>query len=120
MNLEIRSFADAGDQSKERIILKAMTDIDVGGYAILRSGVSTSGTNPTSGRKITYWFPDLEVKANDLIVLYTKKGSRSSKPMENGRTVYFFYWGRDESLWDSKLFGAALLEVADWQFEVPN
>ena len=120
MNLEIRSFADAGDASKERIILKALTDIDVGEYAILRSAVSSSGREPTSGRKIAYWFPDEKVKASDLVVLYTKKGSRRAKPMGGGRTVYFFYWGRDEVLWHDNQFGAVLLEVGDWQFEVPS
>jgi hypothetical protein len=119
MNLEIRSFSGVGDLSNERIILKALTDIDVGDYALFRSGLGSSGHQPTSGRKIAYWFPDEDVKANDLVVLYTKKGSRSSKPMDGGRTAYFFYWGRDEALWNDKQFGAVLLEVAAWQFEVP-
>jgi hypothetical protein len=120
MNLEIRSFADVGDLLNERIVLKALTDLDVGGYAVFRSGVGTNGRTPTSGRKTAYWFPDEEVKANDLVVLYTKRGSRSAKPMEGGRTAYFFYWGKDEVLWNDDKFGAVLLEVSAWQFEVPG
>jgi hypothetical protein len=120
MNLEIKSFADAGNLSKERIILRALTDVDVGEYAVFRSGVGSSGRAPTSGRKIAYWFPDEKLKANDLVVLYTKKGSRSAKPLEGGRTAYFFYWGKDESLWDDNQFGVVLLEVEDWQFKVPT
>ena len=120
MNLEIQSFADAGTLSKERIILKAITNIDVGEYAVLRSGVGATGDGPTSGRKIAYWFPDEKVKANDLVILYTKAGSRSTKKMDGGRAAYFFYWGKDEPLWGSKQFGAVLLELADWQFEVPG
>lgn len=119
MNLEIRSFADAGDLSKERIILKALTDLDVGEFAVFRSGVAASG-QPTSGRKFAYWFPDEKVKANDLVVLYTKKGSRSSKRMDGGRTAYFFYCGRDEALWSKSDFGAVLIEVLDWEFKVPG
>jgi len=119
MNLEIRSFADAGQIAKERIVLKATTDLDVGEFAIFRSGVGTED-QPTAGRKMAYWFPDQRVKANDLVVLYTKKGTRSSKPMDDGgRTVYFFYWGREEALWSDKQYGAVVLEVLEWEFKVP-
>lgn len=120
MNLEITSFAGAGDLLRERIVLKARRDLDVGDYAVLRSAVGSGEGTPTSGRKIAYWFPNEDVRANDLVVLYTKKGSRGSKPIEGGHTAYFFYWGRDEALWDDHNFGAALLEVRDWQFEVPR
>jgi hypothetical protein len=118
MNLEIRSFADAGDPSKERLILKATADLDVGEFAVFRSGVGTGGSLPTSGRKLAYWFPDENVKANDLIILYTKKGSRSSKQLDGGNTAYFFYWGREGALWGDAEFGAVLLEILDWKFRV--
>jgi hypothetical protein len=118
MNLEIRSFADAGDLSNERIIFKALTDLDVGDYAVFRSAVGANGNLPISGRKMAYWFPDTKVKANDLVVLYTKTGSVSSKPLDLSRTAYFFYWGRSEALWGDKQFGAVLLEIAGWEFKV--
>jgi hypothetical protein len=120
MNLEIRSFVNAGDLSKERIILKALADLDVGDYAVFRSGVGAGRREPTSGRKIAYWFPDEKVQVNDLVVLYTKKGTSRTKPIEGGRTAYFFYWGRDEVLWNDNQFGAVLVEVAAWQFMVPG
>lgn len=118
MNLEFRSFADSGNPSKERIVLKALKDLDVGEFAVLRSGVGNDGESPTAGRKIAYWFPDKKVKANDLIVLYTKKGSQSSKVLQNGHTAHFFYWGRDEALWGDKQFGAVVSEIWDWDFRV--
>jgi len=40
MNLEIRSFADAGNFDKERIVLKALRDVDVGEFVVFGSGVS--------------------------------------------------------------------------------
>ena len=120
MNLEIESFADAGNLSKERIVLRAKTDLDVGEYALLRSGVGPDDAVPLSGRKIAFWFPDEMLKANDLVILYSKKGTTGSKKLEGGRTAYFFYWGRDSVLWADRLYGAVLLEVATWQFKVPD
>jgi hypothetical protein len=120
MNLEIRSFADVGDLSKERVILKALTDLDVGEYALFRSGIGSNDRLPTSGRKTAYWFPDQGLKANDLAVIYTKKGSRRTKSLEGGRTAYFFYWGKEQTLWDDNQFGVVLLKVEDWQFKVPS
>jgi hypothetical protein len=119
MNLEITSFADAGVYEGERIVLRARTDLDVGEFVVFRSGVGLSG-GPTSGRKWAYWFPDQKVHTNDLVVLYTKKGSRRSKSLPDGSTVYFFYWGRDEAFWGDSNFGAVVLEVLDWKFKVPG
>ncbi|HEY6448983.1 MAG TPA: hypothetical protein VIY53_21190 [Acidobacteriaceae bacterium] len=119
MKMEMRSFADPGDISRERIILKALSDLDVGDYAVLKSGVAARGRSPSAGRKSAYWFPDRDIKAGDVVVLYTKKGSSGSKPIDEGQTAYFFYWGRDEPLWTDDRSGAVLLEVAGWQFRRP-
>jgi hypothetical protein len=118
MNLEITSFADAGQPQKERIVLKALINLNVGEYAVFRSGVSDG--DPTAGWKSAYWFPDADVKANDLVILYTKKGSQSTKSLGNGRTAHFFYWGRDEVLWGNNRFGAVVLWIANWMFRIPG
>jgi hypothetical protein len=118
MKLEISSFADVGQLQKERIVLKASSDIDVGDYAIFRSW-TRDGAKPTSGRKTAYWFPDGEVRAGDLVVLYTKKGQSSTKALDSGHTAHFFYWGLDSTLWDEGGHGACVLRVSEWKFRVP-
>lgn len=119
MKLEIKSIADGGDPLKERIILRALADLDVGQFAVFKSGVGSSGKEPTSGRKAAYWFPDGWIKAGDRVVLYTKKGSRSTKQMDDGYTAHFFYWGREDAMWGDRKSGAVLLGISDWQFELP-
>ena len=117
MNLVIKSFTDAGDTRKERLILKAKANLDIGAYAVLYSGAANDG-NPTSGGKLAYWFPDAEIKAGDLVVLYTKSGERSTKPFKVGSgMVHFFYWGQDKAMWGDNGVGAVVLSVEEWQWK---
>lgn len=118
MRLEIRSFADAGNLEKERLILRVSSDTDIGEYAVLRSGTGSSGS-PTSGRKMAYWFPDVNVNAGDIVVLYSKKGTRSEKPLTEGRTAHFFYWGSSTPLWVPGRCAVVLL-VSDWEYKLPT
>ena len=118
MKLKIKSIADAGTLANERVVIRALADVDIGDYLVLRSGVSVNGRQATSGRKAAYWFPDIEVKSNDLIILYTKEGANSKKQIDGGRTAYFFYWGRGEAFWGTDRFGAVLLQAVGWEFEL--
>jgi hypothetical protein len=116
MMLEISSFANPGVIENERLVIKVLSDLDIGSYAVLSSAVSDEKA-PTSGRKAAYWFPDQAVKSGDLIVLYTKSGKNSKKDISNGHTAHFFYWGYKEPMWGS-LRTAVILRVAEWTHRV--
>jgi len=116
MNLEIQSFAESGDKAKERLVLKATADIDVGAYAVFFT-LTKNGENPTSGSKKAFWFPDGKVKSGDLVVLYTKSGTTSTKELTEGRTVHFFYWGLGDSIWNTPKSGAVVLMVNNWKWK---
>lgn len=62
-----------------------------------------------SGKKDAYWFPDKTVKEGDLIVLYTKTGKSSSKPLTDGRTSYFYYWHLKEAVWQEEKNNLAVI-----------
>jgi hypothetical protein len=119
MNLKISSFADAGNFSKERVILKVESDSDVGDYVLLCTALS-SDRKATSGKKLAYWFPDGPVNKNDLVVLYTKKGTSSTKALESGKTVHFFYWGEDHSIWGGNGNAAVLMSADAWIMKSPS
>ena len=74
MQLELKSFADAGVLDKERLIIRVLADVNIGSYVVLRSKKNDNGM-PISGTKDAYWFPDVKVSRGDLIVLYTKRKS---------------------------------------------
>lgn len=116
MMLEISSFADPGVHEKERLILKALSDVDIGKYGVFRSAVSED--EPISGTKAAYWFPDKRIKAGDLVILYTKQGKSSKKEISGGHTAYFYYWHRKESLWGTGQKAAVLFRIAEWTFQI--
>lgn len=119
MNVNIKSFPDAGDAAKERIVLNVTTDGDIGKYLLFCTTKLGDGS-PTAGRKQMYWFPDKPIKAGDLVVLYTKKGTRSEKKQDSGATVHFFYWGLEGSLWGDGKNVAVLMHSAEWSTAAPK
>ncbi|MGO9121037.1 MAG: hypothetical protein ACLQPD_25925 [Desulfomonilaceae bacterium] len=112
MKLRIQKIADRGNLEKERIVLRAVADTDVGVFAIFQ--VNTDRGNITSDVKDAFWFPDQRVSAGDMVVMYTKQGRDKPKFDESGRKIHFFYWGKDQPRWN-KNFVPVLLSIADWE-----
>lgn len=99
MSLRISSLSNAGEMPRERLILRAHSDVDVGKYAVFCGWLGDDGSPLSGDLHAAYWFEDFSVKSGDLVVLYTKAGSRSEKANESGRTSHFLYWGRSAPLW---------------------
>ncbi len=122
MALQIEDLREPGDLSRERIVLRAGSDTDIGRYLVLsaraRDDIILAGRVPNC-----FWFPDRQVRAGDLIILYSKAGSRSVKENNSGTYSYFFYWGLDEALWHDADLSPVLMRVAVWRSlaeEEPN
>jgi hypothetical protein len=92
MKLEIQTIANPGNVAKERIILRATVDMELGFYMILRSSASPDGLGATDGDQRAYWFPNQKLKKDDVVVLYSKTGANSVKKATNANTIYFYYW----------------------------
>jgi len=113
MNFKILRITDAGTLERERVVLKAMSEIDIGDYLLAQTGKS-EGTGVTNKIHNTYWFPDKEVEAGDLVVLYTKTGKRTVKENDNNKS-HFFYWGKTSPVWDATDKTAVLMEISSWE-----
>jgi hypothetical protein len=116
MNVKLVSFADAGNIQKERVVFRATEDTDIGNYMVLCSQSDELGT-ASSGANTAYWFPDVAVKKEDLIVLYTKSGTDRKKDVTGGHTAYFYYWGSPEPIWNTTTATLVLLETNDYTVE---
>jgi hypothetical protein len=116
MNLELKGIENAGEFDRERIVLRAKVDTDIGNYAVFMGKGASDDKKFLSGHvPSAYWFSNKVVKAGDFVVLYTKSGTISSKTNDAGRTSYFYYWGWKQSKWD-KNTPAALVETSEWSF----
>jgi hypothetical protein len=120
IKVTIKSINSVGDLERERIVLKALDDCDVGLYAIFATKRGAS-TKTVQAGKIPYcfWLPDKAVKKNDLIIVYTKKGKASVKQNPSGATSHFLYWGEDHPIWANERT-AVLCEVGTNWLEYPE
>jgi hypothetical protein len=118
MNLTIFSFADAGNIQKERIVLVAKEDLEVGEFAVFISRTSEEGLASSDGQQ-AFWFPDGKVRANDLVVIYTKGGADSTKLLSSNRTAHFFYWDLDAPVWAGNKNTAVVIHIDKWAHRNP-
>jgi hypothetical protein len=122
MIVKVTDIASSGNLEKERVIIKATAAGDIGRILLLRVKAAKDDGAPLSGDiPDAFWFPDHKIDAGDLVVLYTKKGNRSSKPVEGGATTHFFYWGKASPIWDESGYRLALVSSNGWTaFENSN
>jgi len=113
MKLKIVKIIDRGIAGKERLWMKAIQDTEMD-YYIVFDTTYISQDSISTAQQNTYWFEGKKVKSGDSIVLYTKKGTPSSKGHEDGTTTHFFYWGLDKPIWKNKGGCAVLFEVSGW------
>ncbi len=113
MNIELKYIKDRGNKVKERIVLKAKTDLDIGYYMVFltkKTGEESFSSDPEK----VFWFPDKEVKEGDLIVLYTKPGEKSIKENKSGNSTHFYYWALDTPAFGDKKKVAVIIEAKGW------
>ncbi len=113
MKIEISSFKDLGDKEKERVILYVKEDTELGDF-ILSTSVSNPNNTISSSITNIYWLPNQKVKAGDLVIVYTKKGTKKKIDNEDGSSSYFYYWGITNTLQSIKDVTAVLFET-QWQ-----
>lgn len=113
MNLTISSIADRGDAQKERLVLRAIVDLDVGEYAIFRTMIHDGQATASVDR--VFWFPTKLVRAGDLVVLYSKTGEDKDRAQKGGGTVHFFYWQKERPQWAQRGLGPVLVHTPNWE-----
>lgn len=118
MKADIRNVADAGDLERERLVLRINAKLDIGDFMLVCTGFFEDEV--TTDVKSSFWFPYSDVKAGDLVVLYTKSGKAHEKAIGQGRTAHFYYWGRKKPLWEADNVAPVLLYAPEWVSRAPH
>ena len=113
MTIEIKYAKDAGNIEKERLVLKATSDDEIGNYVLFDTTYLEDGRVSNEMRH-SLWFPDREVKENDLIVVYTKAGKDSKLENKNGTSSHFFYMGLGNSIWNKNGDCSVIMKISSW------
>jgi hypothetical protein len=117
MKLEIRSVKSHGDLANERIMLKAISDVNIGAYMISDTTYQSDHAISNKLRHI-FWIPDKDVEEDDLIVIYTKSGTdKRVRNSNSGKSTHFFYWGLEGPIWNKGGDTAVLFFLNDWSFK---
>lgn len=96
MDLVVDYIRDAGNLDKERIVFKAEHNTQLGQFLIAETYVMGDSRFSSKIQNL-FWFPDMELKIGDRVILYTKSGERNESSNEDGTKNYFFYWNLEES-----------------------
>jgi len=118
MTLKIRAVREKGVLDKERIVLTADANEDIGQYVLFST--NSTGDNGVSSRvRRTLWLPDYQVEAGDLVVIYTKSSAQEVKEKQNedGTKTIFIYWGKTEPVWNLGDDAAVLVKMEDWDWK---
>ena len=118
MRVRIEFVVDKGDLDNERLVLRVLRDADIGDYMLIRTGFE--GGQVTTEVSNTFWFPNNTVNRGDFVVVYSKSGKSTTKPMSDGCTMYFFYWEQTSPLWNDERFAPVLLYAPQWVGKAPQ
>lgn len=109
-DLEIEKLYKAAGED-ERVVLKALADCNLGEYILTDSTFGADGGSSNLFRHV-FEFPTYDVKKDEWVVLYTKKGTQHKSA--NGKT-HFFYWNSKHNVWNDDQDTVTLIKVSEWQ-----
>jgi hypothetical protein len=115
MKVKILSVKDVGIVNEERIILEVTEECNIGKYLIAITHYVSGDNSISVVQKGSYFFPNLQVKKGDWVVLYTKNGTESEKKNSDGTTSYFYFWGLSAENLTKENDCFVLIEVNTWK-----
>jgi hypothetical protein len=118
MTLKISGVREKGVLDKERLVLTADSNEDIGQYVLFNT-TSTVDNEVSNRVRRTLWLPDYQVEAGDLVVIYTKRSVQAVKEKKNddGTKTVFIYWGKSEPVWNLGNDAAVLVKMEDWDWK---
>ncbi len=113
MKVSVRSIHGHGKANEEYVILDVKQDCNAHHYIL--ADTTYTGENTISNKyRHVHRFAKADLKAGDIIVLYTRVGKSTSEKKGNGSTIYYRYWNLKTAVWNDDGDGAILFQINDW------
>lgn len=103
-----------GDARNERVIFTVKAAGLLSSLVLLDSEYFDD-SSIAAGQRSAFWFGPDRVDAGDRVIVYTREGTESVRPRDDGRRNHFFYRGLKGSLYASKEACVVLAEIGEWQ-----
>lgn len=103
MSLTLHSVVNGPTPNEEWAWLLATAETTLKGYALVDRTFDTAGVVTNEFRHI-FIFPDLKVKKDDWVRLYTGPGKYSKDPIKDKPNIHIhnLYWGSDICVYNDK------------------
>lgn len=113
MEIVLKSIGDKGDLNNERMGFNVLTTCELKYFLVVRTKKTNNGFQNTGTDY--FWFLPQQVKANDKVVLYSKKGQNSVNENSDGSRTFFFYWGLSLPIFINEDDIVVLANVKNWK-----
>ncbi len=114
MKLKISSIHGHGDASKEYVVLDVNEDC-IASYYIIADTTYTSPGYISNKHRHVHRFVRADLKAGDVVILYTRVGSDEVKKHPDGSATHYRFWNLKTPVWNDDGDGAILFEINDWK-----
>lgn len=117
-SFELLGIRDAGDITKERVLMRALEPVSLQNYLATNSKTTTDGKLEILNDKV-FWFPIVSVNAGEYIRLYTREGSYQKTEGRYGEALavyHNFYWNQSNSIWGegTKSNSFTIFKISSW------
>lgn len=113
MKLRILYVKESGNLQQERVVLKVLSNTDIGNYVVCDTTYHDDDSVSNKLRHI-FWFPDKVVNKGDYIALYTKPGADREFENKSKTITHSFHWGIEKSIWNKDGDGAVVFLISEW------
>ena len=115
MDLTIQDYKAVGVLEKERVVLLANADLDIGNYCFCEGRSLVGGEGVTNWLGHVFWFPDTPVKSGDYIVIYSCIGEQREFENKSGTKTYVFYLNSQDTVWNTERAHGILMKIEEWE-----